>query len=64
MAMFEAEAWKAQFEEVLCHGRFAVISPFAMQPFKPSDGCLALRKLMATMARLADKMKSVYAFFC
>jgi hypothetical protein len=23
------------------------ISLFAMQPFRPSDGCLALRKLMA-----------------
>jgi hypothetical protein len=41
-----------------------LISLFAMQPFEPSGGCLALRKLMATMARMADKQKSVYAFFC
>jgi hypothetical protein len=33
-----------------------------MQPFEPSDGYLALRKLMATMVRMPDKIKSVYAF--
>jgi hypothetical protein len=27
--------------------RFCFNSLFAMQPFEPSDGCLALRKLMA-----------------
>jgi hypothetical protein len=26
------------------------ISLFAMQPLEPPDGCLALRKLMATVA--------------
>jgi hypothetical protein len=39
------------------------ISLFAMQPFEPSDGCLALRKLMANGRWMADKIESVYAFF-
>jgi hypothetical protein len=43
---------------------FAVNSLFAMQPFEPSDGCLALRKLMANAQWMADKIKSVYALFC
>ncbi|KAJ7248791.1 hypothetical protein C8J57DRAFT_1240205 [Mycena rebaudengoi] len=33
------------------------ISLFAMQPFEPSDGCLALRKLMANARWMADKRK-------
>jgi hypothetical protein len=42
---------------------YKLISLFAMQPFEPSDGCVVLRKLMATLARMDDKIKSVYAFF-
>jgi hypothetical protein len=36
---------------------------FAMEPFVLSNSYMALRKLMATTARMADKIKTVYAFF-
>jgi hypothetical protein len=43
--LFAAYAWPIGLDSSL----------FAMQPFEPSEGCLALRKLMANGCWMADK---------